>query len=77
MRNAKKAIYKTVSNKAKQLEVKVSTISKIIYGTLSGNHPQGIVGLLGSSYKPGLYSRDGKRMTNKEIKKYRFVTSLW
>ena len=42
----------------------------MIYATLSGNYEKGTVGLLGSPHKPGLFARDGTKMTNEDINKY-------
>ena len=42
----------------------------MIYATLSGNYEKGTVGLLGSPHNPGLFARDGTKMTNQDINKF-------
>lgn len=69
-RRKKMIMYNIVFNKDKQLEVKVNLRYKMIYVSLSGNFPEETIGLLGSPHKPGLYSRNGTQMTEKEINKY-------
>ena len=49
------------------LEVKVNTRMKIIYVTTSGRYPHGTQGLLGSPHNSGLISRDGVKMSNKDV----------
>lgn len=62
--------YEFLLNKDKHLQLKVNLRSKMIYVTLSGNYPPGTVGLLGSPYRPGLFARDGKDMSNSNINTY-------
>lgn len=60
-------LYQFIFEKDKMLEVKVNTSMQMIYTTLSGNYPQGIVGILGSPHKPGLFKRDGTKMTENDV----------
>jgi len=51
----------------KKLEVKVNTMSRMIYTSLSGNYSQNTEGILGSPHQPGLFSRDGKRVSSANV----------
>jgi len=65
---AKKIIsYKFVIDRNKNLMVTVNTRTKMIQTKLSGEFPEGTVGILGSPHNPGLFGRDGHKMNVKEI----------
>jgi len=44
----------------KKLEIRVNTLSQMIYTSLSGNYSHNIEGILGSPHQTGLHSRNGE-----------------
>lgn len=63
-------LYDFVFDEDKIFQVKVNTRSKMIYATLSGKYPEGTEGILGSPHSPGLFTRNGRSMTNKDVNEF-------
>jgi len=59
-------LYDFLFDAEKRLEVTVNTRTQMIYVSLSGNYPH-TEGILGSSYNPGLFARDGTNMLIKDV----------
>jgi len=60
-------LYKFIFGGDKVLEVKINTRTNIIDTTLSGNYPKETTGIVGSPTKPGLVSREGENMNDKDV----------
>ena len=62
--------YEIVFNKDKVLIVRANTRTNMLFITLSGNYPEGTVGVLGSPHKPGMFARNGTDMADQDINQF-------
>lgn len=67
-------VYDVDFRNSKKLELRVNTRSQMINMKVNGIYPKDTVGLLGSPHNPGLISRNGTIMDEKEINKF---TESW
>merc|ERR1719491_553039 len=51
----------------KKLEIKVNTMSQMVFTSLSGNYSQNTEGILGSPHQSGLITRDGQQMSSANV----------
>ena len=63
-------VYNFEFQKNRKLEVKANSRSQMLSVTFRGHYPNSTTGLVGSPFYPGYFSRDGRNMTEKEVKPF-------